>query len=71
MADFVVLWDLVQGVHLTSEDDKITWKWTANGVYTAKSVYEAQFREGHTALSSLLYFGEHMRRASTNSLAGC
>ena len=44
MADFIVLWDLVQGVHLTMEEDQITWKWTADGIYTAKSAYQAQFK---------------------------
>jgi len=44
MADFVVLWDLVQEVQLTMEEDQISWRWTADGVYTAKSAYEAQFR---------------------------
>jgi hypothetical protein len=36
MADFVKLWDLVQEVQLTSEPDQIAWRWTADGVYTAK-----------------------------------
>ena len=44
MADFVALWDLVQDVQLTTEEDKITWKWTPDGSYTAKSAYEVQFK---------------------------
>ena len=44
MIEFVVLWDLVESVELTPEDDKIVWKWTSHGDYTAKSAYEIQFR---------------------------
>ena len=44
MIKFVVLWDLVESVELTPEDDKIIWKWTSHGDYTAKSAYEIQFR---------------------------
>ena len=43
MADFVLLWDSVQGLQLSNTPDSIAWKWTADGVYTAKSAYEAQF----------------------------
>ena len=43
MADFVLLWDSVQGSQLSNTPDSIAWKWTADGVYTAKSAYEAQF----------------------------
>jgi len=43
MANFVKLWDLVHDVQLSNEPDKITWKWTADGVYTAKSSYNTQF----------------------------
>jgi hypothetical protein len=39
MASFVQLWDLVQAVQLSDEPDKITWRWTADGEYTAKSAY--------------------------------
>jgi hypothetical protein len=43
MASFVELWDLVQGVQLTEDQDQITWRWTYDGNYTAKSTYNAQF----------------------------
>ena len=43
MADFVSLWDVVQDIQLTDQPDQITWKWTANGEYTSKSAYSAQF----------------------------
>jgi len=44
MAQFVLLWDLVHGVVLNGEEDRIIWKFTADGLYTAKSAYEIQFR---------------------------
>jgi len=43
MASFIRVWDLVQIVQLTAEPDQITWRWTTNGLYTAKSVYNIQF----------------------------
>jgi len=49
MADFIALWDLVQEVQLTTEEDQISWKWTADAVYTAKSAYEAQFRGSYSS----------------------
>ena len=44
MTEFVGLWDLVQNVQLTLEKDQIAWRWTADGVYSAKSAYEVQFQ---------------------------
>jgi len=43
MVSFTRLWDLVQNVHLTDVQDSITWKWTSNGEYTAKSAYQIFF----------------------------
>jgi len=43
MANFISLWDLVQNVQLTNEQDAIRWKWTAHGEYTTKSAYNIQF----------------------------
>jgi len=44
MAEFVRLWDLIQDVHLNEAEDTITWKFTPDGQYSAKSAYEVQFR---------------------------
>jgi len=44
MAQFVVLWDAVHQIQLTNSPDQIFWKWTANGVYTAKSAYLARLK---------------------------
>ena len=43
MAEFVKLWDLVQAQQLNDQDDQTRWKWTADGNYSAKSAYLAQF----------------------------
>ena len=43
MAEFVTLWDLVQQVVLTDRSDEISWRWTADGAYSSKSAYLAQF----------------------------
>ena len=42
MAEFVGLWDAVQRVQFLDTPDVITWKWTANGIYSAKSAYNIQ-----------------------------
>ncbi|WVZ49014.1 hypothetical protein U9M48_000396 [Paspalum notatum var. saurae] len=41
---FFSLWDLLQEVQLSNQDDCIRWKWTAEGTYSSKSSYLAQFR---------------------------
>jgi hypothetical protein len=43
MASFVELWDSVQERQSTEEPEKIQWRWTADGNYTTKSAYNAQF----------------------------
>ena len=48
MAAFVELWDKVQAVQLTNEEDKILWKWTVDGVYSSKSAYLAQFQGSYS-----------------------
>jgi len=43
MVEFVTLWDLVQQVTLRDQADQLLWRWTANGAYSSKSAYLAQF----------------------------
>ena len=50
MAEFVKLWDLVQSQQLNDQEDQITWRWTADGNYSTKSEYLAQFRGSYTAI---------------------
>ena len=41
---FVRLWEELQGVVLNVEiQDDISWRWTADGVYTTQSAYQIQF----------------------------
>lgn len=41
---------------ITTELDKITWKWTANGQYTVRSAYDMQFaRSTSTALGAVIW----------------
>jgi len=51
MASFVKLWDLVQQVQLTNESDRISWRWTADGTYNAKSAYVVQFTGSYNNFS--------------------
>ena len=69
MASFVQLWDLVQSVQLSDQQDQITWRWTSDGIYTTKSAYNAQFL-GSFSTSERRTFGEQMLKASTSSLLG-
>ena len=43
MAEYILLWEAVQEVEFSVEPDQISWKWTANGLYSSKSAYEIQF----------------------------
>jgi hypothetical protein len=36
-------------VQLSDEQDQINWKWTADGIYTAKSTYNVQFHGSYSA----------------------
>ncbi|KAJ1277359.1 hypothetical protein BS78_05G288800 [Paspalum vaginatum] len=40
---FVSLWSRLSSLHLSTMEGDITWKFTADGKYTAKSAYDIQF----------------------------
>lgn len=44
MAELINLWPLIQEVQLNDQEDRLMWRWAADGCYTAKSAYEVQFR---------------------------
>jgi hypothetical protein len=44
MSEFVILWGLLQDVQLSNQEDIIRWKWSRDGVYSAKSAYQVQFK---------------------------
>ena len=52
MAEFVLLWEKVQEVHFTDNPDQIVWKWTTNGMYSSKSVYDVQFIGAYCTFNS-------------------
>jgi hypothetical protein len=43
VSQFVHLWTLVHQVQLTSQPNNVSWCFTTNGKYSAKSAYNAQF----------------------------
>jgi hypothetical protein len=45
LEDFVELWEKIQAVHLTDNRDSVTWTLADDGIYSAKSAYDAQFHE--------------------------
>lgn len=45
--EFLALWEGISNTALSTEHDQVRWRWTANGIYTAKSAYLIQF-EGCT-----------------------
>ena len=48
LQEFVGLWIRIQSVQLQPEvPDSITWKWTADRVYSTRSAYRVQFRGSH------------------------
>ena len=40
---FVVLWNRLQQVRLADQEDTVSWRFTANGTYSASSAYDVQF----------------------------
>ena len=46
--EYIHLWRKLQGVALTTTPDKISWRWTSNGIYSAKSCYHALFHGSTT-----------------------
>jgi hypothetical protein len=43
MEEFTLLFMALEDVSLTSQPDKITWKWTQDGIYSVATAYECQF----------------------------
>ncbi|KAM0866912.1 hypothetical protein ACQ4PT_042345 [Festuca glaucescens] len=43
VVQFLRLWNAVQAVPLSDHNDKFVWKWTADGVFTARSAYQVFF----------------------------
>jgi hypothetical protein len=43
LTQFVLLWALIQNVHLSDDEDDISWKLTSNGQYSTASAYNLQF----------------------------
>jgi hypothetical protein len=39
LTDYLHLWAIVDGTELSDQPDKTIWRWTADGVYFAKSAY--------------------------------
>ena len=52
MAEFVLLWERVQEVTFSDQADTITWKWSANGLYSSKSAYGIQFVGSYCTFNS-------------------
>jgi hypothetical protein len=40
---FITLWTKIQTMQLTDQEDKVTWKLTADAKYSTKTAYEIQF----------------------------
>ena len=59
LAEFVRLWDLVQEVQLTDVEDVITWKFSPDGLYTAKSAYDVQFRGSYCCFQPKRVWSAH------------
>jgi exonuclease III len=62
IAQLVSLWALISEVQLTDQEDMITWKWIAHGLYTAKSAYAAQLAGSYCKFDSMAIW-----RAKTES----
>jgi hypothetical protein len=43
ISQFVALWSMISGVQLSESHDDISWRFTADGNYSARSAYGIQF----------------------------
>jgi hypothetical protein len=43
LLQFLQIWPTISHFRLNTEPDKLIWRWTANGTYTASSYYRATF----------------------------
>uniref|UniRef100_A0A453AAK1 Reverse transcriptase zinc-binding domain-containing protein n=1 Tax=Aegilops tauschii subsp. strangulata TaxID=200361 RepID=A0A453AAK1_AEGTS len=44
IGQYIQLWHAVEHTTLTTEPDRLLWKWTSSGSYSAKSCYQATFQ---------------------------
>jgi hypothetical protein len=44
IGEYLQLWQRVEGTLLSQDPDHLRWKWTASGIYSAKSAYLATFQ---------------------------
>ena len=59
MAEFIQLWNHIEGVQLNEQEDCIRWIWTENGVYSSKSAYLAQFKGSYSAFKAKSIWKAH------------
>jgi hypothetical protein len=52
VVSLIHLWSLIDQVVLTEQEDEIKWRWTSNGVYSAKSAYQAQFHGSYNTFDN-------------------
>jgi hypothetical protein len=44
LEEYVMLYMTISTIILSDQHDKITWRWTSNGIYSATSAYSCQFK---------------------------
>jgi hypothetical protein len=44
LEEYIMLYMALSTITLTDHSDRIVWKWAANGLYSAASAYECQFK---------------------------
>jgi hypothetical protein len=49
LVDYLHLWAAIDGTQLSDQLDKIVWRWTADGAYSASSAY-TMLHSGSVAL---------------------
>lgn len=51
--ELIMLWDKVNSVQLTDQEDVMRWRWTNDGQYSAKSAYNIQFQGAFCPFNNL------------------
>lgn len=56
--EYLELWDAVEQVNLNDQPDKMVWRWTPDGAYTAQSAY-ARLHTGSIPFRAMQSSGKH------------
>jgi len=69
MAEYIMMWEVLQEVIFSEEKDEISWKWTSNEMYSS-SLLMSYSSKGDTLPLTAERFGRRRLKASIVSSLG-